>query len=559
MAYKGTISSLNKSTTSGRGVKSSGASTSVAPNREGSVEQQLAAGNLYNTQTGQKLSPTTASEKTARDTYLKSLNKKGSPNYVPTPDDVGFENMDQVNNDAIAAGMTLEQAQMKSQGITPPTQTTQPTTPGNTGIVSAAQPTPVQNKYMQGAAAASASGAQAPTTMGQAQSQGKQFMPPAEQDYSKVEETVAQYPEFSNILKTFSDYMSPKNQTQSLVSEYQALTKKSGLNSINADLINTQKIIEGTEDDIRAEVTAASGFATDSQVLAMASARNKSLIKNYNSLLATRDSIQQQLNTVISLSQQDRQLTQEKMNTQMNLAFKILDYRDKMVSGAKEGYNNIVNQLGYSGLYSSLKNNPYELSVAEKTMGLAPGQLSTLASQRDLDREYKIAQINSANRSNRDTGGGGVGTISGKPQNASQASANSYANRLAESNVILDAIGSKFTGKLSGIKSALPNIFKSGERQSYDQAQKNFVTAVLRRESGASISPSEFKTAKELYFPVAGDKPEQVLQKAQTRNTVINNFYNEANIARPVSPGQIVEENGVRYRVGADGETLEEI
>ncbi len=85
------------------------------------------------------------------------------------------------------------------------------------------------------------------------------------------------------------------------------------------------------------------------------------------------------------------------------------------------------------------------------------------------------------------------------------------------------------------------------------------MTAVLRRESGASIAPSEFDTAKEIYFPVSGDTPETVAQKAATRNTVINNFYREADVNRPVLPGQIIESDGKRYKVGVDGETLTEI
>ena len=412
------------------------------------------------------------------------------------------------------------------------------------------------SKYEQAYQSATASGIPSPVDGGVARSQGTQFMPAEIQDFSAVNTALGEDPMYTSIMKQWSEYFSPKKQTESLVSEYQKLVKKSGIDEINSELIDTQRIIDGTEDDIRSEVAAASGFATDSQVLAMANARNKSLIKNYNTLLATRDSIQKNLDTMINLSQQDRQMAQQRSEQQLNLGFQILNYRDKMQSNAREAYNNVVSTLGYQGLYNSLKNSPYELSLAEKTLGLGSGQLAKLATQRDLDREYKIAQINSANRANRSSGNE-YGTLSGKPQNATQSAANSYANRLNESDVIIGSIGSKFTGKLSQLPTL--NFLKSSERQSYEQAQKNFVTAVLRRESGASISPSEFKTAKEVYFPMPGDTPEVVAQKAITRNTVINNFYREADVNRPVLPGQIIESNAKRYKVGADGNTLEEI
>lgn len=176
-----------------------------------------------------------------------------------------------------------------------------------------------------------------------------------------------------------------------------------------------------------------------------------------------------------------------------------------------------------------------------------------------LDVAYKKAQIanvystmNARNYSSNENG-----TINGKPQNATQSAAESYGNRLAESNATIELLGGGFTGKLA--KAPLPNFLKSDERQSYEQAKKNFVTAVLRRESGASISPSEFRTAESQYFPQPGDAPSTVEQKAVSRNTVINNFYREGNVPRPVLPGQVIESNGRKYQVDEDGETLNEL
>lgn len=158
----------------------------------------------------------------------------------------------------------------------------------------------------------------------------------------------------------------------------------------------------------------------------------------------------------------------------------------------------------------------------------------------------------------RNNAPGGIQTLTGKPQNATQATANGYADRLNEASITIDSIGKMFTGNLA-FGNYLPNMLQSGNRQAYEQAKRNFVTAVLRRESGASISPTEFETAEKLYFPQAGDTPSTVAKKEVTRNTVINNFYREANVARPVLPGMTIESNGKKYRVGPDGVTLTEI
>lgn len=74
----------------------------------------------------------------------------------------------------------------------------------------------------------------------------------------------------------------------------------------------------------------------------------------------------------------------------------------------------------------------------------------------------------------------------------------------------------------------LPNRMKSGQVQQQEQAERNFLNAVLRRESGAAISPSEFESGEKQYFPRGGDAPEVLQQKAEARALAINGFRQEA-------------------------------
>ena len=57
-----------------------------------------------------------------------------------------------------------------------------------------------------------------------------------------------------------------------------------------------------------------------------------------------------------------------------------------------------------------------------------------------------------------------------------------------------------------------------------DAEKKNFITAVLRKQSGASIAPSEFAGEEMKYFPQPGDTPEVIQQKANNRATAIKGF-----------------------------------
>jgi len=116
-----------------------------------------------------------------------------------------------------------------------------------------------------------------------------------------------------------------------------------------------------------------------------------------------------------------------------------------------------------------------------------------------------------------------------------QAKAANYANRMAESNDIisrLQNINQGFAGNVGGVVSNLaPNIANpalSADRQMFIQAQRDFINAVLRRESGAVISESEFANARQQYFPQPGDTEQVIQQKSQNRMNAIRGIMGAA-------------------------------
>lgn len=58
-------------------------------------------------------------------------------------------------------------------------------------------------------------------------------------------------------------------------------------------------------------------------------------------------------------------------------------------------------------------------------------------------------------------------------------------------------------------------------QQQLVQAKRDFVNAVLRRESGAVISPEEFANAERQYFPQVGDSAQVIEQKSRNRKSAI--------------------------------------
>ncbi len=73
-----------------------------------------------------------------------------------------------------------------------------------------------------------------------------------------------------------------------------------------------------------------------------------------------------------------------------------------------------------------------------------------------------------------------------------------------------------------------PNFLKTSDRQQFEQAQRNFINAVLRQESWAVISDEEFDNAKKQYFPSAWDTEDTINQKRKNRETSIFNMLKSA-------------------------------
>lgn len=84
------------------------------------------------------------------------------------------------------------------------------------------------------------------------------------------------------------------------------------------------------------------------------------------------------------------------------------------------------------------------------------------------------------------------------------------------------------TPLIGGGLEAAGNMALSDSSQKAEQAQRDFVNAVLRLESGAAIGKDEFENARRQYFTQPGDRPEVIAQKARNRKTAIQGLMNNA-------------------------------
>ena len=123
--------------------------------------------------------------------------------------------------------------------------------------------------------------------------------------------------------------------------------------------------------------------------------------------------------------------------------------------------------------------------------------------------------------------------VSNKPLNESQSNATAFGMRMKEANSIAEKLISSGTLRGANIESVpfigeslgkvLPSALggTSGQQQQLNQAKSNFITAVLRKESGAVISDSEFNRENAKYFPQLNDDEATIKQKANARKLAI--------------------------------------
>lgn len=106
----------------------------------------------------------------------------------------------------------------------------------------------------------------------------------------------------------------------------------------------------------------------------------------------------------------------------------------------------------------------------------------------------------------------------------SESASTIYSGRMQQAQNILDLVEREGTDFAQRIAQNIPfvgNYLTTPEYKSYDQAKRNFINAVLRKESGAAIAESEFENADKQYFPQPGDTPDIIAQKRENRELAI--------------------------------------
>ena len=140
----------------------------------------------------------------------------------------------------------------------------------------------------------------------------------------------------------------------------------------------------------------------------------------------------------------------------------------------------------------------------------------------------------------------------GKAPTEFQGKSAAFGARAKEADRILSELGTSFSPAAVNAKNAVGNTWLIGgaleaatnkfalseNDQLAEQAERDFINANLRQESGAAIAADEFNNGKRQYFPQPGDSAAVIAQKARNRQAVIQGFESNAGRARfDVQPG----------------------
>lgn len=210
------------------------------------------------------------------------------------------------------------------------------------------------------ALAASNAGTQAPATnplqSPEVQSQLAGGTQPSDSQQEYFDAYSGMNPVTQSLYNNITQMMSTQQTQQSLAQEYQTLAgPNSTLSQDQLQLMNVQTVMNGTQDDVSAEITAAGGTATQSQVMAVTAARNNVIMKQA-SFLQNQLSVQQSyVNNVLQFSQADESQVNSEISQQTGLLGTMSTLQQTMMQNQIDMANNIVkNGGGYTTLANSL-------------------------------------------------------------------------------------------------------------------------------------------------------------------------------------------------------------
>lgn len=226
----------------------------------------------------------------------------------------------------------------------------------------------------------------------------------------------------------------PQSTTDELNNQIATVnTDKTILAGLNTQLMNINTVMAGTQNDLRSEITAAGGFATESQIDALAVGRNKTLQTQATQIQNAISSQNQVVANDTSLLTDEKDMAATAFNEQSSVYQMAQTNYNNSLNAAKSSLNSVISAVGYNGLLQSLQatGGAAAVSNAEQVLGFSPGQLSQIAAIPDPDAQLKAVQLAQAQENLIDTPLKDQAQINASNASAGASAASAALNRNA--------------------------------------------------------------------------------------------------------------------------------
>lgn len=206
---------------------------------------------------------------------------------------------------------------------------------------------------------------------------------------------------------------------------------------------------------------------------------------------------------------------------------------DRLKIEAENERNRLTNQTSRENNTAtnatSRQNNQATVGATIRGQNLTDAR-SREATQATMSKPFEVTGADGAPVLVQQSKDGTIRPVSGyapkggdKPLNDTQSKALLFGTRMQEAEKVLQALEKGGTttsipgARAGGGVGAAINFFSPATQQQLNQAKRDFLNAVLRRESGAVIADSEFDSGDKQYFPQQGDSKEVIAQKSRNR------------------------------------------
>lgn len=272
--------------------------------------------------------------------------------------------------------------------VTPPPMTPPPTTSGQTPLEkyhAYMQSNPeaanaAGYKYQQGLATAQASGQPAPSA-GAGAAVTAPFVPKVEEPKTtpNVDNFNQTNPIYQQSTKDLQEFLMPQSLKNDMFKQMKKVMKgQSELSADKMELMDIKRVMEGTEQDIRDEITKAGGIGTHSDVMALGIVRNNTLLKQAQLIQDHMSIVQDAINTDTNLLNFEKDMA----STQFSQNMSILNYQQQnqqaMMTAAKTTWDFIKDS---PAALAQIAQDPVNSGRLESMFNLPTGTIAQMATE----------------------------------------------------------------------------------------------------------------------------------------------------------------------------------